>query len=49
MVIEVRVDVPCDAERGDNEPCLSLPHSLLPNTSALSLPSNSLIVLHQQH
>lgn len=26
------VDVPCDAERGDNEPCLSLPHSPLPST-----------------
>lgn len=40
------VDVPCDAERGDNELCLTLPHSPLPSTSMLSVPSAALIVLH---
>lgn len=49
VVMEGGVEVPCDAERGDNEPCLSLPHTPLPNTSTLSVPSAALIVLHQQY
>lgn len=47
VVMEGVVDVPCDAERGDNEPCL--PHSSLPNTSMLSVPSAALIVFHLQY
>lgn len=49
VVMEGGVHVPCDAERGDNEPCLSLPHPPFPNTSTQSLPSASLIVLRLQY
>lgn len=41
-------DVLCDSERGDNEPCLSLPHLPHPNISMLSVPSAVPIVLHLQ-
>lgn len=48
-VVEGGVDVPCEAERGDNEPGLSLSHSPLHNTSTLSVPYAALIVLRLQY
>lgn len=47
--MELGADLPCDTERGDNEPRFSLPHSPLANSFTLPVPSAALIVLRLQY